>query len=88
MGAARECVLCDWVYDPLAKPLAVYLPGSWLPVGWSGDQPATVNPAEELAESVSGVAVVFHWAQAHHDQLASALGGGWDVDHWPRTGLG
>jgi hypothetical protein len=86
MAASEECVLGDWVFDPFATPLAVYPARGvrLLPIGWTGDVPAQVHWADGLAETMPGVALVYHWSQAHPDLLESLIGE-FETDTYPRS---
>lgn len=79
-----ECVLCDWVFDPFAAPLAVYRPGGRFPLRWTPEGITEVHLTDLVAETAPSVALVYHWHEAHRLQLFQIFGD-YDVDLWPRS---
>lgn len=78
----NECVLCDWIFDPLAPPIAVYLSQDDIgtPLRWPDTSvaPRTCAWSDSIAETILEVALVAHWGRKHPDQLTGALG----HDYW------
>lgn len=73
----NECVLCDWVFDPLGAPIVVRLTeGVGTPLRWPADElaPRECTWADGIAETILEVALVSHWAQVHPALLTGALG--------------
>lgn len=83
----NDCVLCDWVMDWEGTPWYVYRAGEQFPLTWRSDQtePTTVLLTSLIVDTVPGCALVYHWSQAHPEQLR-ALIGEHETDSWPRRG--
>jgi hypothetical protein len=83
--AATSCVLCHWVYDPGAVPVAAYLPGKVIPLKWTDSGPGLVHPTDLVGTTIPQVALCAHWAQEHPKLLHGFLAD-FEIDYFPRDG--
>lgn len=68
------CPLDDWKPDPEAVPYCAYLPGSILPLAWTGAGPRTVSAGAYIPKTWRYVALAGHWGTEHPDQLHAFVG--------------